>query len=203
MPERAPEMASCPAGTSLQDAGDCSDLAFVEWAYARVLGRAVDPQGLLDHLTQLHQGVPRSQLLQALHSSDEAQRRLGQRGPGPSAAPGLGLGAQALADASEWPLARLLDAPVDSFVHLAYLRMLGRPPDADGHAAYTAQLRAGTSRLHILQRLQDSAEAQARRRSGRPGLQLPAVAAPSHTRLLLRQAKRWLLALRGPPPPDG
>lgn len=50
------------------------DPAFVEEAYADVLGRAVDPRGLSQALRVLRQGMPREQWLMALRGSGEARR---------------------------------------------------------------------------------------------------------------------------------
>lgn len=175
-----------------------SDLEFVESTYAQVLGRAVDPQGLHDYLVQLRQGVPRAQVLQALRDSDEAGRHMGHRTPTPVDMEGhdLHVSAQELGAASQLSLTQLLQAPDDSFVHLAYLRILGRPPDAEGRAAYTAQMRAGISRQRILQRLQQSSEAKDLQRAGRQGLQLPKGACLSSAVSMFRRARRWLRTLR-------
>lgn len=51
------------------------DLAFLESAYARTLGRAVDPHALREGLRALAAGDPREALVQRLADSDEALAR--------------------------------------------------------------------------------------------------------------------------------
>lgn len=66
------------------------------------------------------------------------------------------------------------------FVRSAYLTLLGREADPEGEALFTAQLRSGFAKSHILRALHSSDEGQ-RRGSSLPGLR---------SRLLLAQFGR-------------
>lgn len=50
-----------------------------------------------------------------------------------------------------------------SFVHGAYMLVLGRTPDPEGESYYLARVRAGVSKLHLLRQLRYSEEGRAQR----------------------------------------
>jgi GT2 family glycosyltransferase len=57
-------------------------------------------------------------------------------------------------------LRALLQYEDDKFIECAYLTILKRPADPQGHMAYLSQLRSGTSKIKILDNIQSSPEAK-------------------------------------------
>lgn len=134
-------------------------LAFLEAAYALMLGRAADPSGMRNYLRRLKEGTPKDAILDELQASDEGlayARRMGL----PGAASASQGDTAALTQAAS--LGRLLAVPDDEFVALAYRTLLGRDADEGGKANYLAELHNGVSRAAVLGRLRESPEGQAR-----------------------------------------
>lgn len=244
------------------DADDAlDDLAFVERAFARVLGRAVDPRTLREQLEQLAGGRPRAAVLEALCCSDEGvahaarweparlttvaallavpgdrafvdrawrlvaarepadderrraldllhaggDRRDWLRGLREAAGPRppattlidvylLDLRPDEL-DEPHLSLDRILGMPDEAFVFAAYRQLLGRDPDGQGRTVYLSRLRAGASRLGVLQALRGSEEG--RRHSGRIEGWTPAAPPWQRAVASLRHAARRLRQVAG------
>ncbi len=125
------------------------DLDFIETAYARKLGRAVEPQGLREGLRRLKQGVRRHDFLAELGRSDEglahAQRLSGTVSTHPRAP----------------TVAQLLAVgPTATFVELSHRLLTGQAMSAAQAAAAWQALADGLPRIDWMRRLRSSATAR-------------------------------------------
>ncbi|MET0384285.1 MAG: glycosyltransferase [Burkholderiaceae bacterium] len=135
-------------------------LEFIETAYSFLLGRAADPSGLRNYMTQLQAGKSKERIFEELQSSEEG-RAHAQRLGLPEADPPPAEASVPLKAPSEMiSLGRLLAAPNADFVMLAYRALLGRDADAAGQANYLIELHNGVSRVDVLRRLRQSSEGQ-------------------------------------------
>jgi GT2 family glycosyltransferase len=131
--------------------------AFVEAAYAALLHRPADPDGVRTYLEELERGEPKAAVLARLANSPEASGR-------PTRVEGLdalirGAGA-ARVDAAA--LKRLLALDGEAFVREAYGCLLRRAPDEAGTAQYLAELRAGVAKAQLVRALATSGEARSK-----------------------------------------
>jgi SAM-dependent methyltransferase len=108
----------------------------VEEAYRLFLGRGSDPGGKAAHLKNLAQGMPRTEVIKQLVSSDEYFSLLA--------------GKKAL-DPENGPTA-------DEFVEICYQLYLQRPADAEGKKGCLTALEKGASRLEVIKRIVSSEE---------------------------------------------
>jgi hypothetical protein len=137
-------------------------------AYPLIVGRDADREGLESLSARIATGVPATQVLSEMASSDEA-RAYGHR----------------LAGLSEWlrssarpadiphvaDVAELLTVADDrSFLRAAYWYVLGRPADAAGFEQLEQQIAAGAARERILHEMAASEEGVAAGRGGLDGL---------------------------------
>jgi hypothetical protein len=125
------------------------DLAFVEGAYALLLGRAVDPKGLHDCLGRIEGGTPRTQLIQELRDSDEASAFAARRGGAKPGTTGV-------------TIASLLGIGDDpSFVTQAFIALRGSAASADEHLRALQALAGGQPRRKLLADLRRASPARA------------------------------------------
>lgn len=123
--------------------GHLSDEAFIERAYALILRRRVDPQGLDHYLGRLWRGDSRRAVWASLLASREAH--LHAAPPPPLAAAPLNL-------------QELLRLDGQAFVAGAYQLILNRPADPGGLSHYSEALGAGASKAMVVKALLSSAE---------------------------------------------
>jgi hypothetical protein len=147
---------------------------FVENAYALLLGRLPDESGLAHYVAAVEEGAARLDVLRDLSNSAEA-KAFGAELPG--------LTERLAAQAASRPVSsdnrhaiRLEGSTVDAslddlmqrsgadFIDAAYAFVLGRTPDDQGRAFYTAEVQGGASKDSIIRALAESPEAKARGR---------------------------------------
>lgn len=134
------------------------DDAFVQRAYATLLGRPADPTGLRDYLARLRAGVPRLQIWSELASSEEAKRFVMR----PVSRPASPASASAQAKrATPATLAQLLKLEGADFVRQAYWVVLGREADPTGLHDRLQQLESGGAKSQVLADLRCDPEGQA------------------------------------------
>ncbi|MFL6678603.1 MAG: DUF4214 domain-containing protein [Burkholderiaceae bacterium] len=148
------------------DLQSLDDFQFLEQAYRRTLGRAVDPLGLRDYLKRLRAGARKEQVLSELRSSVEGQAYAARAGIGAARGNGPshpersreieGLAADDLpipSGARPKSLDGLLQATPADFVAQCYRLILGREADPAGYRNYVVGLGSGLSRHEVMRQL--------------------------------------------------
>lgn len=138
------------------------DEQFVQGAYHFFLDRDADPVGLGTYLEQLRSGTPRHQVARTLGMSGEAKKRKGMKEEthGCSNYSSENVSGSMTTDLRE--LCMLNDR---AFVEAAYQIVLAREPDCNGMSTYLRQIRAGMSKIGILNGLINSPEFAIRKAS--------------------------------------
>jgi hypothetical protein len=156
--------------------------AFLGQAYMLLLGRSIDPDGLQSYSQHLQAGTSKLTILADIHASAEG------RAYSPNIPDFLSLVAQAPVSCSvsesRWLRADsggggpvglvlhiddLLAREDVAFIEMAFLTLLGRPPDPQGGVSYLQLLRAGATKMRIVRGLCRSREGSGRKCS-LPGL---------------------------------
>jgi len=120
------------------------ELAFIESAYAVLLGRAADPKGLSDCFHVLQDGASKAQILKKLQASDESKAFAAMRA-GRASSPAL------------TRLALLMAIRGDAaFVARCYLELTGRPPAVTESVDAVRALADGRSRQDLMRSLRQS-----------------------------------------------
>lgn len=165
-------MATIELSAELQSLDTAS---FVQHVYLRLLGRAVDADGMKNYTEKLEAGLSRAQIYSALASSEEAQRyaskratlRTGQQQPvapiagwsqqkHPPAIWQASVAAAGAVQAKDAAELFALDGP--AFLASAYKTLLDRDIDDDGMHTYSALIRKGWSKQNVVKALADSDE---------------------------------------------
>ena len=140
--------------------------SFLRMAYRVLLKRPADLAGVTSYKERMREGTTRTRILHELFSSDE-RARLGTGLPGLREAfgrEGLSLADGAAATTPVQPaesLAVLMAQCGASFVECAYISLLKRRPDESELYRQVARLRAGDSKLQVLEELAASSQAAA------------------------------------------
>ncbi len=126
------------------------DVGFVEGAYALLLGRAVDPEGMAHYIGSLRAGTPKEAVLADIENSGEAQAYALNRPAGHSRDP------QALT------VNALLAIPEDAeFIERSHVALTGRGATPEASAAAMLRLARHGRRIDLLRRWRQSADGRA------------------------------------------
>lgn len=148
-----------PADWSVDNVLRLHGVSFIELAHVAIVGRSPDEATTRRYLAKLRAGHHKIQLL-------EDMRRSAIGGSHRPILRGLDT-ALARLDGGLFPVAlsadELLELDDGSFIDCAYKTLLRRSPDPGGFDAYLQRLRAGRSKLGIVQDLSMSAEGRAQK----------------------------------------
>lgn len=129
---------------------------FVADLYELFLNRLADRDGLMRHVTALDQTLGRTDLVQIIAGSPEAQLK--------------GVDTAWFAELKDLEsqvyrakIAELWDQPAEAFVRGLYALLLQRAPDPEGLRSFLESLEKGTDRSQVVRVIVASEEAQARR----------------------------------------
>jgi hypothetical protein len=123
---------------------------FLELAYRTLLGREIDPTGLMDYSARLAAGVPKLQVVADIHSGPEGQARGAQLAGLKDALQGLRRAKEAISPAS---LADVLKLGDDHFLAAIYRLLLSRAPDPKESRIYSGLLQSGLSRMYVVREI--------------------------------------------------
>ena len=162
--------------TTFAELLDMQGRAFVQAAYLSLLGREPDAGGLENCVAQLRRGVTKTEVLEQLWLSDEAQfliakiqrirdavgvhiaaQESASESVGGSSQSGEGQ--QASSGAA---LEDIFDCESQDFLCRTFSLLLGRMPDPKAFGTYMHHLDAGVSRIQLLAAIQASTEATIR-----------------------------------------
>ncbi len=159
--------------TTIEELLDLQGRTFVRAAYLSLLGREPDAGGMENCVAQLLKGATKTEILEQLWLSEEAQllnakiqkirdaihaHIVAQESTSESIE-GLSKNNDVPQVSTSTEMEDLFDCPVQDFLCRAFALLLGRMPDPKAFGTYAGHLDAGVSRIQLLAAIQASPEA--------------------------------------------
>jgi O-antigen biosynthesis protein len=159
------------ASTSVEELLSMDDDAFVHSVYWTILGRSPDKEGYSYYLFRLQRGVSKAEIISQVRKSNEAELFNGKQAwietickrHRLTKIPVYGwalrlFGYKAIVPDMNKKARDVYAMSATAFIDYAYLTVLGRSPDKEGHDYYLSRLHNGISEVQVIYQLRTSKE---------------------------------------------